>query len=223
MRWGLCVLLFLVIGHEPLQADEKSDLAERCEAIDWDGAAGAVPAPLRAIAKELRGLGPKALEQIEPAMERSVNLRRITPAIIEVWPSDRTRRLLLDLARDVDRYTARRAVDSLGVVGGAEVVTGLLAATKHADGNVRHNAINALGRIGAHRHGLDAALSAVAERASWIRWSAYQFLEHVGWKKGVLKTMPVLEAALARETDGGAKRALERAIRVLRARGYQAR
>src|SRR5688572_9523993 len=141
---GALVLLSAVLAR----AEEK-DLAARCEAVPWvlpkpvDGViVDPVPEGLKSIREELRKQGPSAMEEVERCLDRSLHLRRIASDVVSTWPSDRSRSMLLRLLKDPDEAAAASAAFGLGMVGGAEVIDGLVAAAADPRARVRHDALN---------------------------------------------------------------------------------
>jgi hypothetical protein len=175
MRIGPAIALVgLIALAAPLVAGEEKtpDLAARCEAVRWEQPTGdsseLVPAGLRPIADELRARGPSSLDDIEAALPRSRNLRRLFTFVADGWPCDRSRKLLVGLLGDADEMTVYLAVDALADLRGAEVVEPLLDAARKRGGMTRHNVLNALDDLGALPKGLDVALAATEDRQSWV-------------------------------------------------------
>src|SRR5262245_40277104 len=203
-------------------AGAEDDLAARCEAVKWtrppEGSSDLLPPGLRAIADELVAAGKASLPRIEAALGQSLNLRRIASEVVENWPCDQSRALLLRLLGDPDDYAAQFAAYSLGEVGGAEVVQPLVDAGMKRGGMVRHNALNTLSHLGATDRGYDLIAAGLGDRQSWMRWSAVQALEHVDREDKLDDAIARAEKMAASEKDEGARGAAQRTVRVLRAR-----
>jgi hypothetical protein len=203
-------------------AGADDDLAARCEAVKWtapaEGSNDMLPPGLRSIADELVKAGKTSLPRIEAALDKSLHLRRIAPEVVAHWPCDQSRGVLLRLLADPDDKAAQFAAYSLGEVGGEEVVQPLLDAGTKRTGMVRHNALNALSQLGAANRGYDLIAAGLADRQSWMRWSAVQALEHVDREDKLGDAIARAEKMAAAEKDEGARAAAQRTVRVLKAR-----
>lgn len=220
---GFAVALLVVFGSAVslvFAGDEKeSDLAARCEAVTWAEPPGDhLPPELRAIAKELTARGPGAIDEIEEALPRSVNLRRTAPDALYHWPCDRTRKLLLAQLRDPDEKAAHHAAWALGLVGGAEVVPPLLAAASRRDSLVVEQVLFALRDLGATNQAWKVIRSAAASDKSWIRLRAFAALEHFDREDALDAAIALAAKAASSDADARVKEAAAKAERVLRAR-----
>ncbi|MCE9637066.1 MAG: HEAT repeat domain-containing protein [Planctomycetes bacterium] len=222
MRMSAVALLVVVGSAVPLvfAGDErKSDLAARCEAVTWAEPAGDhLPPELRAIAKELTARGPEAINEIEEALPRSVNLRRTAPDALYHWPSDRTRGLLLAQLRDPDEKAAHHAAWALGLVGGAEVVPPLLAAASRQDSLVVEQALFALQGLGATNKAWELIASAASSDKSYIRRRAFAALEHFDREDRLDAAIALAAEAALSDADARVKEAAARTERILRSR-----
>jgi HEAT repeat protein len=214
--------LFVVLSAALARAEER-DLAGRCEAVPWtlpkpvDGVIlDPVPEGLKAIREELRKRGPSAMDEIERSLDRSLHLRRIASDVVSNWPCDRSRAVLLRLLKDPDEATAAAGAFGLGMVGGAEVIDGLVKALGDPRARVRHDALNSLGGIGGANRGLDAAAACLDAKEPWVRHSAATMLSVADY--GVEKALPALERMAAGESDAEAKAAADRSLAICRAR-----
>ncbi len=218
-------LLATLLIASPLSAQEGGapDLATRCEAVKFEhrGTDGdsLLPAGLVEIRDELRERGVQSLDDIEAAIPKSANLRRLVPFLVDEWPCDRTRALLIGLLSDREDFIASFAAFALGEVGGKEVVGPLIEAATKRPGTLRHNVLTALpGLGGLRRAGLELALTSTGDSEAWVRQSAYSCLESADWDKAIAEAIPALEEAVEFESVVDAKIAGQRALRVLRAR-----
>jgi len=217
---GLGVLVLLAAA--PAFAGPE-DLAARCEAVPWvlpEPVGGVildpVPEGLKAIRGDLRKRGPSSMDAIERSLDRSLHLRRIASDVVSTWPCDRSRALLLRLLKDRDEATAASGAFGLGIVGGAEVIEGLVAALADPRARVRHDALNSLGSVGGANRGLEGAIVCLGAEESWVRHSAASLLSLADF--GVEKAIPALEKLAAAERDADAKAAAGRSLRISRAR-----
>jgi hypothetical protein len=215
-------LLVLIGSAVPLVfADDKAkpDLAARCEEVTWAEPPGDhLPPGLRAIAKELTARGPEAIDEIERALPRSVNLRRTAPDALYRWPCDRTRKLLLAQLRDPDEKAAHHAAWALGLVGGSEVVPSLLAAASRRDSLVVEQVLFALRDLGATNRAWDLIASAASSDKSYIRLRAFAALDHFDRDDALDAAIALAAKAAASDVDDSVKKAAARAERVLRSR-----
>ena len=216
--------LAMLLAHAafPAAADD-GDLAARCEAVPWvlpapvDGVViDPVPEGIKAIREELKKRGPSSMDAIERGLDRSLHLRRIASDVVSTWPCDRSRAALLRLLEDGDEAVASSAAFGLGMVGGAEVIDGLVAALRDPRSRVRHDALNSLGGVGGANKGVDGAIACLGAKEPWVRHSAASMLSLAD--HGVEKAIPALEKAAAGDPDPDAKESAGRSLRVARAR-----
>jgi HEAT repeat protein len=193
------------------------DLAARCEAVKWIEPLE-VPPELQKIAGELVAAGKQSLSRIDAALGKSLKLRRIAPEVVAHWPGDPSRSILLRLLADPDELAAQNAAFYAGNVGGAELVQPLIDAGTKRGGMVRHNVINALGEVGGTHLGYDLIVAGLADRESWMRWSAVQALENVSAENRLEDAIARAEKVAESEKDPGARAAAQRTLRVLKAR-----
>ncbi|MCI0343312.1 MAG: HEAT repeat domain-containing protein [Planctomycetales bacterium] len=207
-------------------AQDVPPLAQRCEAVAWGRPPmkevlleeDLVPAGLRAIAKELVAAGPGSLASVEESLPHSRNLRRIAAKVVAEWPGDRSRALLLRLLSDPDEPTAESAAFHLGIVGGKEVVPALLKAAADGFPMLRHNALNSLGWLGRADEALEVGKAGLTHWESSVRHSAAQLLEKVEGSGSIRDALEALRRHALKEPEPGARKASERAIRILQAK-----
>ena len=203
-------------------ADAPAALAARANAVKWEvspGSSDLCPPGLRAMQKELIATGPGMLDEIEKSLDHSLNLRRIASSVIQTWPCDRTRALLAKLVRDPDSMAAQEAAHSLGHVGGAEVRSALLQATRHANPGVRHAALNALARhTGYGSEEWQAARRLIGDEHPFVRQSAAGLLGDARGLALIEEGMPILRKVAAGDPDASVRQEAEQGLRLLEIR-----
>ena len=211
-----------IAEHKTKRKALKPPLAELCNTVKWEipvGSSDLFPAALREIQRELIASGKGALPEIEASLERSLNLRRIAAKVLAKWSSDKTRAILVQLIKDKDGTVASQAAFYLGEVGGKEVYKPLLDATKHADANVRHAALNALARTSGY--GADAYRAAVAcldDKEYFVRESAVGLIAEVRGENLINEGIKHLRKISVSNKHERIRQAADRAIKLLEAR-----
>lgn len=224
MRMNLFALLAVAVcvAVAPfVRADDERapDLASRCEAVTWDEPPGDhLPQGLRAIEKELTSKGPSVMPDIEDALPRSVNLRRTAPDVLQHWPCDRTRKLLLAQLADPDEKAAHHAAWALGIVGGAEVVQPLIDAASRPGSMVREQVLSALERLGATDRAYDVIEAGLSDKGWWIRLGAARALVNLNREDKLDAAIALAAKVATTDSDARVKEAAARSERVLRAK-----
>ncbi len=217
-RWiGVVVLAFCSLAA----AQDGDKLAQRCEEIPWQlpqGSSDTVPPQLRTIQRELIAAGRKSVPEIIAACGKSLHMRRVAPGVVSRWPADPTRKLLCRLLADPDEMVAAAAADGLARVGGREVLDPLMAAVSNTHPQVRHNALNALNNLGAANRAWKVTVVALTDPQVSVRHSAVELIAKVDGARRLKDAIERLRERADKEGDAGVKAAIQRSLRVLRAK-----